>query len=252
VSGSEPGSAPCHAHEGWLLTPEAAAIRPDAATAVVADVHLGYEWARGDAGDCVPAHSLAETVDRLERLLARAEIQTLIVAGDLVESSRPCAATAADVFRINDWLHARGVELVVVPGNHDRGLPWICSRRPKGAAPGPIVAPAELGVADWTICHGHRPSRGDRVVMGHHHPALIVGRVAAPCFLIGPRLIVLPAFSPNAAGRDVATTKRPNAWKDQDLRCVAGGGGDLLDFGSVATLAARIGGRRIDPPCAST
>lgn len=237
--------AACHAHEGWLLAPEGAAIRPDEATAVVADVHLGYEWARGNAGDCVPAHSLAETVGRLERLFARAPISRLIVAGDLVESARPCAATAADVFRLNDRLRARGVELVVVPGNHDRSLAWICLRRPRGAAPGPIVAASELRVADWTICHGHRASQADRVVMGHHHPALVVGRVAAPCFLVGPRLIVLPAFSPNAAGRDVAKTKGPKEWDDHDLRCVADAGGELLDFGPLATLAARIDRSRV-------
>ena len=232
--------APCHAHEGWLLTPEGGAFRPDEGTAVVADVHLGYEWARGNAGDCVPAHSLAETIGRLERLFARAAISRLVVAGDLVESARPCAATAADVFRLNEWLGARGVEFVVVPGNHDRSLAWICSRRPRRGVPGPILAGPESRVADWTICHGHRASQGDRVVMGHHHPALVVGRVAAPCFLVGPRLIVLPAFSPNAAGRDVATTKGPKEWSGHDLRCVAGAGGELLDFGPLSTLAARI------------
>ncbi|MDR3621170.1 MAG: metallophosphoesterase [Paludisphaera borealis] len=235
--------SPCHPHEGWLLTPEAAAIRPEEATAVVADVHLGYEWARGNAGDCVPAHSLAETLDRLGRLLARAEFRKLIVAGDLVESARPCARTADDVFRLNDWLRERGVELVVVPGNHDRSLFWMCARRPKSAAPGPIVAPPELTVAGWTICHGHRPSRGDRVVMGHHHPALVVERFAAPCFLVGPRLMILPAFSPNAAGLNVATAKGAKEWADHDLRCVAGAGVELLDFGPLSTLAARIEGR---------
>jgi putative SbcD/Mre11-related phosphoesterase len=239
--------APCHAHDGWLLTPEGAAVRPDEATAVVADVHLGYEWARGEAGDCVPAHSLAETVGRLERLLARAETRRLIVAGDLVESGRPCARTAADVFRLNDWLRARGVEFVVIPGNHDRSLSWMCSRRSKGRAPGPIVAPAELRVADWTICHGHQPSGGERVVMGHHHPALVVGRVAAPCFLVGPRLMILPAFSPNAAGRDMTTTEGARPWRDHGLRCVAGAGAELLDFGPLSTLADRLGGSSPTP-----
>ena len=68
-------------------------------TAVIADVHLGYEWARGSAGDCVPAHSLDETLARLERLLDRAPIARLVVAGDLVESPRPCRRTAADLRR---------------------------------------------------------------------------------------------------------------------------------------------------------
>jgi putative SbcD/Mre11-related phosphoesterase len=230
-------------HEGWRLTPEGAAVRTEEATAVIADVHLGYEWARGSAGDCVPAHSLAETVERLGTLLGRAEIRRLVVAGDLVESHRPCPRTAADVFRLNDWLFERGVELVVVPGNHDRSLPWMCGLRPESAAPGPVVTSPELVVAGWTVCHGHRPARGDRVVMGHHHPALAVGRFLAPCFLAGPRLLVLPAFSPNAAGRDVASARVPMEWKVQGLRCMAGVGAELLDFGPLGTLADRNRGR---------
>ena len=39
---------------GWTLTAEGAAVYAKDDTAVVADVHLGYEWARGDCGDCVP------------------------------------------------------------------------------------------------------------------------------------------------------------------------------------------------------
>ena len=104
----------------WLLTPEGAAIHRGQRTAVVADVHLGYEWARGAAGDCVPSHSLAETVERLSAVLARAAIARLIVAGDLVESARHCPRTVDDVRRLIDWLQARGVILLVLEGNHDR------------------------------------------------------------------------------------------------------------------------------------
>ena len=68
-------------HEGWLLTPEGAAIRPEEATVVVADVHLGYEWARGAAGDSVPAHSLQETRARLEKVFARFDARRLGGAG---------------------------------------------------------------------------------------------------------------------------------------------------------------------------
>jgi putative SbcD/Mre11-related phosphoesterase len=228
-----------HEHEGWLLTPEGAAIRPEEATAVVADVHLGYEWARGTAGDCVPAHSLAETAARLERVFARAETRRLVVAGDLVESPRPCARTAADVARLGDWLAARGVDLVVAAGNHDRAL--------KGSPRAPAIV-ATLDVAGWTIQHGHRAVVGGRAVIGHHHPSLRAGGLATPCFLAGPRLLVLPAFSANAAGLDVASAAAVAGWGPAGLRCLAATRSGLLDFGPVATLAARLRspGPRID------
>ena len=33
--------------EGWQFTPEGAVVHAAERTAVIADVHLGYEWARG-------------------------------------------------------------------------------------------------------------------------------------------------------------------------------------------------------------
>ncbi len=81
-----------------------AAVNLAEKTAVVADVHLGYEWARGSTGDVVPPHSLNETIAKLTSLLARAEIARLVVAGDLVESARSCPRTARDVLRLSAWL----------------------------------------------------------------------------------------------------------------------------------------------------
>src|SRR5271170_1090694 len=100
-----------HAHSfgDWWLTPEGAAIHPAEQTAVVADLHLGYEWARGAAGDSVIAHSLDETLSRLALVLERAPVTRLVVAGDLVESPRPCPRTGTDVGRLREWLAARGI-----------------------------------------------------------------------------------------------------------------------------------------------
>lgn len=207
----------------WELSPEGAAIHRAERIAVVADVHLGYEWARGAAGDCVPPHSLAETLARLGAVLARAPIATLIVAGDLVESRRACRRTDADIRRLIGWLDARGIRLVEVEGNHDRARPG---------------ATASVVVDGWTIAHGHRPIVGDRTISGHLHPIVRVDGQAAPCFLAGPGRIVLPAFSANAAGLDVLTGPVPPEWLDPDLRCLASTGAEVLDFGPLAGLRA--------------
>ncbi len=208
--------------DGWHLAPEGAAVHLSERTAVIADVHLGYEWARGSGGDCLPAHSLAETLAKMTHLLARATVERLIVAGDLVESPRPCRRTAEDVRRLSRWLADRGVDLVALAGNHDprRGT----------------STPETLKVAGWTIGHGHRAIPGDRTISGHLHPALCAGGVTAPCFLVGPSTIVLPAFSPNGAGWNVLSTPIPLPWCDDSLRCVAGLGEELLDFGPLPRL----------------
>lgn len=209
---------------GWWLAPEGAVVHPDERTAVVADLHLGYEWSRGSGGDVVPAHSLAETTAALGRLLDRAPVARLVVAGDLVESPRPCRRTDADLARLRAWLTGREVELVPVLGNHDPQ--W--HPRP----------PLALDVAGWTIAHGHRPVGSGPTITGHDHPILRVGRTVARCLLVGPEAIVLPAFTDNAAGLNVA--QGPARWKGRGLRCWAGTGERLLDFGPVDDLADRL------------
>jgi putative SbcD/Mre11-related phosphoesterase len=220
--------------ESWQLTPEGAAIHPGERTAVIADVHLGYEWARGSAGDCVPAHSLAETLSRLDRLFARSPINRLVVAGDLVESPRPCRRTAADVRRLRIWLESRDIHLIALEGNHDRS-PWGVSRSTRSSGATQSLD-ATYVVDGWTIGHGHRPLSGTRIISGHHHPVLRFEGNAARCFLVGPGRIVLPAFSSNAAGLDVVTAVVPSDWATSSLHCIVSTGHELLDFGALATL----------------
>jgi metallophosphoesterase superfamily enzyme len=196
----------------WTFTPEGAAIHPGERTAVIADVHLGYEWA----------------------------------AGDLVESARPCRRTAEDVRRLREWLEGRGVSLLALEGNHDRGRLLI--RRPStststppdptsgSTSTGDSRLPAACTVDGWTIAHGHRPITGKNTVSGHFHPVIRVEGTAAPCFLAGPGRIVLPAFSRNAAGCDVLTAAIPREWLDESLRCIASTGSELLDFGPLPAI----------------
>jgi uncharacterized protein len=231
--------------EGWRLTPEGAAIHVAGRTAVIADLHLGYEWARAAAGDCVLAHSLEETLASLSGVLRLALPSRLVVAGDLVESSRHCERTAADVRRLRAWLSARGVALLALEGNHDRSLPRCLSEASRQPSP----LPATCAVGGWTIGHGHRPLVGPRTISGHHHPVLRFEGGAAPCFLVGPGRIVLPAFSRNAAGCDVASAALPEDWRTNSLRCIASTGCELLDFGPLLELRRRLRRSMHGPVC---
>jgi uncharacterized protein len=224
----------------WRLTPEGAAIHLGARTAVVADLHLGYEWARGAAGDCVLAHSLDETLARLALVLERAPLARLVVAGDLVESPRPCPRTRDDVRRLREWLAGRGVTLLALEGNHDRRQ----SRPARANSQSASAMPSTCTVASWTIGHGHQPIPGERTISGHHHPVLRFERTSAPCFLVGPGQIVLPAFSSNTAGCDVGTAAVPKKWLTVPLRCLASTGCELLDFGFLTDLRRRLRGPR--------
>ncbi len=214
--------------DGWLLAPAGAIIHREARVAVIADVHLGYEWSRGHSGDIVPAHSLRETLAGLEGLTSLGCFHQLMVAGDLVESPLPCRKTEHDVAAFEQWLDSRGIRLRRVLGNHDgtRGEKAIV-------------------VAGWTIVHGHVKHRASKLITGHDHPVLSIAGVRSRCILAGPSRIILPAFTSNAAGRNVAEATLPKHWRNHDLECWAATGNRMLNFGRVDSLHERLAGAAI-------
>jgi hypothetical protein len=193
---SEPGcitaSPPDLIHRDWLLTPERAAVHLASRTAVIADVHLGYDAARRAAGEAVPDRGWRGVRRRLESLLARHEVERIVVAGDLVESVR-CVDEAR---QLGSWLASRGVNFWLVPGNHDRGLPPI---------PGLAVAQGPIRVGRWLVVHEASPGPRVPTVSGHVHPVVRGADGRSPCFLVGPQHILVPAFSDDAAGVSVTS-----------------------------------------------
>ncbi len=209
----------------WLLTPHRAAIHMPTATAVVADLHLGYGAARQGGGDAVPSAGLQETIVDLESLFTEFSPKRLVIAGDLLETGR-LPAFAEDLLA---WLTKTGVDLAAVtPGNHDRGsLRKLLGER---------YFPEGFLVGDRLVVHGHERLAAGRLIYGHYHPSLDFGReVKASCYLVGRRSILLPAHSRNASGVNVLDCQ---AW--QRWRCFAIASGQVLDFGVVGAIGRRL------------
>jgi putative SbcD/Mre11-related phosphoesterase len=208
----------------WLLTPERAAVHQPTATAVVADLHLGYAQVRCRHGEALPDFGVGDTRTTLQALASRAGVRRLVIAGDLLEDGR-CPESLEEFL---DWLPRAGIELTaVISGNHDRGFP--------AGAPLLPVQPEGLEVGGWRIVHGDSPLPRGRIIQGHVHPCLRWRNgVPAPCFLVGTWRIILPAFSRDAAGVNVLGVR---AW--QSYRCCVPAGDRVLDFGTVGVLAKK-------------
>src|SRR5438552_16629520 len=71
--------------EEWRLLPQRIALHEPSATAVIADVHLGYHAARQRLGDAIPWRSVAEEMQPLAEAAQAQTIASVIVAGDLFE-----------------------------------------------------------------------------------------------------------------------------------------------------------------------
>jgi putative SbcD/Mre11-related phosphoesterase len=209
-------------HGDWLLTPDRAAVHLPTATAVVADLHLGYNEARRRSGEAVPLTGVDEALAPLLPVLARHGTRRLVVAGDLFEE-RWNRDLAADFLR---RLTAAGIDFVgVVPGNHDRGI--------EAESDSLRLYPDGMELGRWRVVHGDGRLPRGLLVHGHFHPWLRWGRISTPCYLVGERRLVLPAFSRDARGVDVTTQPE---WRR--YRCCAVAATEVLDLGPLERFAA--------------
>ncbi|HEV3236147.1 MAG TPA: metallophosphoesterase [Gemmataceae bacterium] len=202
--------------EEWQLTPERVALHLPSSTAIMADLHLGYDLTRCQSGEAVPIVSVEEQWRPLDTLISCHDVKKLIAAGDLVERSH--GNLIASLFK--DWLLERNVELIaIVPGNHDGGIDL------DGLVP---LFESGIQVGNWQVVHGDKRLPSGKIVLGHHHPCAKWGRLSAPCFLFGDNRLVLPAFSQDAAGGNVRSSRR---WKG--YRCYVIAGSKVMDFGEL-------------------
>lgn len=206
--------------DDWLLTTWRAAVHVPTRTAVVADLHLGYDRVRRKNGEAVPVRPMRDVLRPLAEGMRESSTRRLLIAGDLFEDARVEREETID--ELLAWIAEREIELVgVVPGNHDRGL------SPSDRLPLRV----DIALGRWQIVHGDGERPTGPVVQGHEHPWFRWRPgVEGPCYLIGADHLVLPAYSADAAGVNVLGKR---AWVG--YRCCAIAGGVVLDFGDVAS-----------------
>ena len=192
----------------WLDSRRAAYLEQEKVLCV-ADLHLGYAWAHRFSGQMLPLSGEESLVQRLSDLCAFYKPDRLAVLGDIVHRAVPVREVASDfstlVSRVRD--HCR-LELIL--GNHDRHLEEL-------------VAGLGLDIefhscrrtGRFILVHGNddcERTAGSTVIMGHEHPAISLGdnvrSARFPCFVAGPGLVILPAFSHWASGSDI----RARSW----------------------------------------
>jgi uncharacterized protein len=169
---------------------------------VVADLHWGYAASHQANGNLLPSWGDAELALRLEGLIQDYRPAEMIWLGDSLH-------TLAGRVPAEHFLRKNATPVTIVSGNHDR--------RWKLALTGSQEADGSRGAQDlqealhreqFFLHHGHRPlsvPEGALEITGHHHPAVTWndgagGRVKLPALIVSPRRLILPAFSPWAAG----------------------------------------------------
>ena len=164
-------------------------------TLVVADLHWGYAESHRAAGNLLPAWGDDEIETTLRALLRDYSPAELIWLGDSLHTSRtaPSSRAGAEAF-----IASSPCPVHVVAGNHDAR--WAL------AGAGPLVR------GRFILHHGDQhlpaelaPPADATEIIGHHHPAYVHrdgagARLKLPALVQSPSRIILPAFSPWAAG----------------------------------------------------
>lgn len=180
---------------GLLFDARLALLLEATRTLVVADLHWGYAESHRAAGNLLPAWGDDQIEAGLRALLRDYAPAELIWLGDSLHTSRTAPHSRA---RAEAFIAASPCPVHVVAGNHDA--------RWSRAAPGPLVRGSfVLHHGDHALPASFQPPADAVEIIGHHHPAYAHrdgagARLKLPALVQSPARLILPAFSPWAAG----------------------------------------------------
>lgn len=197
------------------LLPERAAWWPAARTLVIADLHLGKEHAFAAVGIGLPGTILDETLERLAWCVELTGAERVVIVGDLLHAK--VGTTPEVIGRVGSWRRTVKARILLVPGNHDRDVGEIADVWQ--------VEPREREFISGPFRFVHEPDEGDDAAFtwsGHLHPAVRLSggqdSISLPCFCIGERVGILPAFTLFSGKATSAVNLTDQAWAIADER----------------------------------
>ncbi|MFD2368056.1 ligase-associated DNA damage response endonuclease PdeM [Pseudoduganella sp. GCM10020061] len=188
------------AGESVMLLPEKALYWPRERTLVVADIHFGKAAAFRALGVPVPRGTTTQNLEALDRLLAVYPATRIVFLGDFLHAR--AAHAKATLGAMAEW-RARnpGLSLVLVRGNHDlhAGDP--------AAVLGIEMVDEPFEAGPFAFCHHPDIAADGYVLAGHVHPVFRIATrlesVRLPCFVAGPRRMILPSFGAFTGGHAI-------------------------------------------------
>ena len=134
--------------DGFYATPQRFLWHPATRTAVLADLHLGFEESLTRRGNLMPEFTGPAFRQAWEELQRRRPAQ-IIVAGDIFHDAVPAESTVAQA---RELFSAAGntTRIILLRGNHDPALPSL-----RALFPDPrIEVQTHTQLAGWCVIHG--------------------------------------------------------------------------------------------------
>ena len=186
--------------ELWLLA-DKAVYWPARQCLMIADAHFGKASAYRSLGQPVPQGTTTENLQRLDRLLSALPCVQVIFLGDFLHG--PGSHASGTLGALRSWRALNpDLPMTLIRGNHDKraGDP------PEDLRIDVVTEPLLIG--PFALQHEPDAHPSHHVLAGHVHPVYRLrgkGRqsLRLPCFVIGARVSLLPAFGAFTGGHRV-------------------------------------------------
>ena len=206
--------------ELWLLA-DKAVYWPARQCLMIADAHFGKASAYRSLGQPVPQGTTTENLQRLDRLLSALPCAQVIFLGDFLHG--PGSHASGTLGALRSWRALNpDLSMTLIRGNHDKraGDP------PEDLRIDVVTEPLLMG--PFALQHEPDAHPSHHVLAGHVHPVYRLrgkGRqsLRLPCFVIGARVSLLPAFGAFTGGHRVE--------QDNDRRIYVIGDHDVWPVG---------------------
>ena len=178
--------------ESLDLLPDRAVYWPKEKSLFIADTHFGKAATFRKVGIPVSEHTTEEDCERLSKLVEGTGAEKLIILGDFLHARAGRAQPVRN--QLFDWRDQhKQLNIVLIRGNHDNqsGDPW--QELDIECMPDPTE------MERWDLRHLPVECPTRPYLAGHLHPGYRLsgtGRdtLRSPCWVIGEKRIILPAF----------------------------------------------------------
>ena len=186
--------------ELWLLA-DKAVYWPARRCLLIADAHFGKASAYRSLGQPVPQGTTTDNLLRLDRLLSALPCAQVVFLGDFLHG--PGSHASGTLRALRAWRERnRDLTMTLIRGNHDKRA---------GDPPADLrieVLPEPLLMGPFALQHEPDAHASHHVLAGHVHPVYRLrgkGRqsLRLPCFQLGLRISLLPAFGAFTGGYPV-------------------------------------------------
>ena len=195
--------------EQLVLLPQKAAFWPRERMLIIADIHFGKAAAFRSLGIPVPRGTTSENLLALDELVELTGARHVLFLGDFLHARAAHAASTQAAMLA--WRRRRcELVLTLVRGNHDRhaGDP--------AAQLGIDLVDEPYTLGPFSFCHHPDIDAPGYVLAGHVHPVYVLATrfdaLRLPCFIAGPRRMILPSFGAFTGGHAMRLAPDERVW----------------------------------------